>query len=120
MLQLMHDRITDRPMQLGDFSCRFLLLFFSLLTANVFGQNDLKKELRYHPKTLDEALTQLDKKFTDSSKVKIINMTESDFVASTHFSLGRWIRNEWLYNRYFFRLIVTQSDLRKELASKGL
>jgi len=31
-----------------------------------------------------------------------------------------WIRNDWLYNRYLFGLIVTKSELRNDLASKGL
>jgi hypothetical protein len=31
-----------------------------------------------------------------------------------------WIRNDWLYNRRFFGLIVSKSALRKDLNSKGL
>jgi hypothetical protein len=94
-----------------------ILLLFSISS---FGQTYSKRDLKYHPKTFEEALTQLDKMFSDSLKVKIKNMSEDDFAGYTHFGLGMWIRNEWLYDRIFFRLIVTQSPLRKELTAKGL
>ena len=47
-------------------------------------------------------------------------MTENEFIAQTHFTTGMGIRNEWLYNRYFLGLIVTKSELRKDLSAKGL
>ena len=97
-----------------------LILFLLLFSLSSFGQTDLKKELKHHPKTFEESLTQLDKIFSDSTKNQIRNMTESDFVTKTVFSTGIWIRNEWLYDRYFFKLIVQESDLRKELVVKGL
>jgi hypothetical protein len=91
-----------------------------MISMNLFGQNLTKKELKYCPKDLNEALTQLNKITPDSIKVKIISMTENDFIAQTHFTTGMWIRNEWLYNRYLFGLVVTKSELRKDLSAKGL
>lgn len=97
-----------------------LLIITLLFSLNSFGQTNSKKELKHHPKTFEESLTQLDKIFSDSTKIKIKNMTEGDFIGNTHFGIGMWIRNEWLYDRYFFKLIVMKSDLRKELIGKGL
>jgi hypothetical protein len=97
-----------------------ILILGLLLSFNLFGQNLTKKELRYIPKDFNESLTQLDKVIPDSTKTRIKSMTESDFLAQTHFSTGMWIRNYWLYNRYLFGLIVTKSDLRKDLTAKGL
>ena len=97
-----------------------ILIIGLIISVNLFGQNLTKKELKYHPKDFNEALTQLNKITPDSIKVKIISMSENDFIAQTHFSTGMWIRNEWLYNRYLLGLIVTKSELRKHLSAKGL
>ena len=93
-----------------------VLIFFSL---NLLGQVS-KKELRYKPKNFEEAITQLDKHISDSIKNQIKLMTEEEYIGNTHFTTGMSIRNNWLYNRYLFGLIVTKSELRKDLVSKGL
>ena len=97
-----------------------ILILGLVISFSLFGQNLTKKELRYIPKDFNESLTQLNKVIPDSTKTRIKSMTESDFLAQTHFSTGMWIRNYWLYNRYLFGLIVTKSDLRKDLTTKGL
>jgi len=97
-----------------------ILMLGLMISINLFGQDLTKKELKYHPKNLNEALAQLDKITLDSIKAKVISMTENDFIKQTHFTTGRWIRNEWLYNRYLLGLIVTKSELKKELSAKGL
>lgn len=97
-----------------------ILILGLLISFNLLGQNLTKKELRYIPKDFNESLTQLNKVIPDSTKTRIKSMTESDFLAQTHFSTGMWIRNYWLYNRYLFGLIVTKSNLRKDLTTKGL
>ena len=97
-----------------------VLILGLILSFNLFGQNLTKKELRYIPKDFNESLIQLDKVIPDSTKSRIKTMTESDFLAQTHLTTGMWIRNYWLYNRYLFGLIVTKSDLRKDLVTKGL
>ena len=97
-----------------------ILIIGLVISFNLFGQNLTKKELRYIPKDFNESLTQLNKVIPDSTKTRIKSMTESDFLTQTHFSTGMWIRNYWLYNRYLFGLIVTKSDLRKDLTTKGL
>lgn len=97
-----------------------ILLLGLVISFNLFGQNLTKNEFSYIPKDFNESLTQLHKVIPDSTKRKIKSMTESDFLAQTHFSMGMWIRNYWLYNRYLFGLIVTKSDLRKDLTTKGL
>lgn len=90
------------------------------LSFNLLGQNLTKKELRYIPKDFNESLEQLNKVVADSTKTWIKSMSESDFLAETHFSTGMWIREYWLYNRYLFGLVVTKSVLRKDLTTKGL
>jgi hypothetical protein len=97
-----------------------ILVIILVLSVNLFGQSLTKKEMKYIPKDFAEALVQLDKIIPDSSRARIVTMTEHDFLAQTHFTTGMWIRNYWLYNRYLFGLIVTKSDLRKDLFAKGL
>jgi hypothetical protein len=97
-----------------------VLILGLILSFNLFGQNLTKNELRYIPKDFNESLIQLDKVIPDTTKSRIKTMTERDFLAQTHLTTGMWIRNYWLYNRYLFGLIVTKSDLRNDLASKGL
>jgi hypothetical protein len=97
-----------------------ILILGLILSLNLFGQDLARKEMKYKPKDFNESLTQLDRIIPDSTKTKIKSMTENDFIAQTHFSTGMWIRNNWLYDRYLFGLIVTKSDLRKDLTAKGL
>lgn len=47
------------------------------------------------PRTLDDCIAQLDRTIPDSTKAKISLMTEDEFLASSHFSLGLSIRNNW-------------------------
>lgn len=98
----------------------YILLLGLIISINLFGQELTKKEKKYIPEDFSESLEQLDKIIPDSSKNLIKTMTENDFIAQTHLTIGMWIRNYWLYNRYLLGLIVTKSDLRKDLAAKGL
>ena len=95
-----------------------ILLFPILYNSFLYSQNDALYQ--YHPKSFEESLIHLDKLFDDSEKSAISNTPEEEFITNTHFSIGRWIRNEWLYNRYLFGLIVKKSELKKDLESKGL
>lgn len=90
------------------------------ISINLLGQTLAKKELRYRPKNFNESLVHLDKILPDSSRIQIKSIAEDDFMAFTHLTTGMWIRNYWLYNRYIFGIVVTKSDLRKDLTSKGL
>ncbi len=97
-----------------------LILSLLVFSLSSYGQINLNKEFKHHPKTFEESLKHLDKIFSDSTKNQIRNMTEGDFAKRSHFDVGMWIRNEWLYDRYFLKLIVQGSGLRKELVAKGL
>jgi len=59
-------------------------------------EEDIKEDIEM-PKTLNEAMSTLTEFSTDSENdfKEIINQTESSFSATLHFSLGRWIRNNW-------------------------
>jgi len=54
----------------------------------------LKKELRYKPKNLDEAIIELSKFHDDSTKKIILTISEDDFTARKHFGLGMTLRND--------------------------
>ena len=95
------------------------LIILLLLTTSVFGQSSEKAGKIKSPKTLEQAIEQLDLLFPDSSKQQIIELTEKEFLNRTHFSTGMWIRNDWLYKR-FLGFNLGDSDLRKNLISKGL
>jgi hypothetical protein len=62
-------------------------LFFSVLVLR--GQNFSK------PTTIEEAVLLLDKVLEDSTKQKVLTMTEDEFISNSHFGLGMWIRNNW-------------------------
>jgi len=70
----------------------YLILTVFLVTSQIFGQ-EVNKD--YKPKNLDEAITQLDILFPDSTKQKISRMEEREFLGSAHMSTGMWIRNNW-------------------------
>ena len=76
---------------------RVLLLTILLhLTVGIaFGQDNSKSDLKYKPVNLDEAVLQLEKIHHDTTKQKIIAMTEDQFIAGSHMGLGMWIRNNW-------------------------
>ncbi|WP_286735513.1 MULTISPECIES: DUF6794 domain-containing protein [Sphingobacterium] len=78
----------------------------SLLKAFKLKENKLKKEIRqrmnadtiagiYIPKNLDDCFVQIDSFWDDSTKNKIREMTESEFMAGSHFGFGMWMRNNW-------------------------
>ena len=72
-------------------SLPFLFLFAFSWT---FGQSDSKKE-NYKPVSLEEAVEQLKFIHHDSTKNKILIMTEDEFLGNAHFGLGMWMRNNW-------------------------
>ncbi|MCH5598099.1 DUF6794 domain-containing protein [Niabella ginsengisoli] len=59
------------------------------------GQQPPKADLKYKPKNLEEAISQLDKIHHDTTKQQILAMTEDQFIGNSHFGLGIWIRNNW-------------------------
>tara|TARA_R110000868_G_scaffold89829_3_gene249810 strand:- start:710 stop:1093 length:384 start_codon:yes stop_codon:yes gene_type:complete len=59
------------------------------------GQEYSRKELKYKPVNLNEAVIQLKKIHNDSIKQKILTMSEEEFVLNSHMGLGMWIRNNW-------------------------
>lgn len=59
------------------------------------AQELTKNELNYKPVNLDEAVDQLMLIHQDSTKQKILEMSEDEFVARSHFGLGMWMRNNW-------------------------
>ncbi len=72
-----------------------VLLFTFVVISTTTGQEYSKKELRYKPTTLNEAVVQLNKIHPDSLKQTILAMTEQVFLRGSHFGLGMWIRNKW-------------------------
>lgn len=49
------------------------------------------------PNNIDDCIKQLHEIISVEQKEKIRQMEEKDFVISSHFGLGLWIRNNWLY-----------------------
>lgn len=93
-----------------------LVLFFAI---KLLPQEIETADPDYKPKNLNEAISQLDVIYPDSTKQKIMGMTENEFVGITHFTTGLWIRNEWLYNRSL-DFNTGESELRKSLDTLGL
>lgn len=50
----------------------------------------------YKPKTKKECFAQLDEMLSEAGKKAIV---EAEDIIEFHFTLGLWIRNNWLYDR---------------------
>jgi len=66
-----------------------------LLHLGLYGQGISKKELKYKPVNLDEAVLQLIKILPDTTQQSFFSMDENEFFMNTHMGLGLWIRNNW-------------------------
>lgn len=70
----------------------------------------------YIPKNLSEAIIEVNKFYSDSSKTEIRKMTEDEFVGQYHMGSGLWIRNNWALwkgsrlSRYFNRKGIKHPD----------
>lgn len=71
---------------------KYLILTVFLVTNQLPGQ-EVNKD--YKPINLNEAIIQLDLIFPDSTKQKISQMEEREFLGKAHLSTGMWIRNNW-------------------------
>lgn len=69
-----------------------IILFFAF--SITFGQTVSKKE-NYKPVNLEQAVEQLKIIHHDTTKQKILNMTEDEFMGGAHMGLGMWMRNNW-------------------------
>jgi len=63
---------------------------FLAVVLNAQSANEIKI-----PKNLEEAISELDRMLSAESKNEIINKTEDEFAASSHFGIGTWMRNNW-------------------------
>ena len=89
---------------------RILSIFLCLISLAALGKG--KK-----PANLDEALLYFEKKWTDKQKEEFRLKDEKKVVSDMHFSVGVWIRNEWLYGNkdtalvnYFNRMGIDQPN----------
>ncbi len=74
---------------------KYVLIFTLLFTFSCKSVNNNSSNEDYIPKNLVEAVAQLEIIHNDSTKKVIIEMTEKEYVGSTHFGTGMWIRNNW-------------------------
>jgi len=81
-----------------------IFIFISLLIIqNGLGQskNEIPISQRdsingvYIPKDLKDSFSQINIFWSDSVKIKVKAMKESDFVNNSHFGFGMWMRNNW-------------------------
>jgi hypothetical protein len=68
-----------------------VLLALVLVTGLASGKHYKK----IHPKDLNEAIMKLDDAYSDKTKKEIFDMTESEYLAKSHFSTALWIRYNW-------------------------
>lgn len=90
-----------------------IILLFTFSSAS--GQADSKRE-NYKPLNLEEAVAQLKIIHDDTTKKKILEMSESEFLRGAHFGLGMWMRNNWglwkgkTLAKYFYSIGVYHPD----------
>jgi hypothetical protein len=49
----------------------------------------------YIPKDIEDCIAQINSFWTESTKLKMKNLTENEFSAKLHLSFGMWMRNNW-------------------------
>jgi len=70
----------------------------------------------YIPENLEDCFVQINSFWDDSTKVKVKNWTEKDFLGNAHFGFGRWMRNNWQLwggsrlSKYFNELGIYHPD----------
>ena len=64
----------------------------------------------YIPKDINDCIAQIDKLWNDSTKLEVKKMSEDEFIGTSHFGIGLWIRNNWNLWRNF-RLTVYFNNL---------
>ncbi len=75
---------------------KILIIFIAILSPYItLGQKPTKYKKHYIPKNINECLTQLDNIISDSTKQKILQYSENEFIGLFHFSLGMYIRDKW-------------------------
>ena len=68
------------------------VLMALIIVTGLAARNNHKKN---HPKDLNEAIIKLDNVYSDKTKKEIFDMTESEYLAKSHFSTALWIRYNW-------------------------
>lgn len=71
-----------------------ILIILLFASSSILAQTESKKE-NYKPLNLEEAVEQLNIIHHDSTKHKILNMKEEEFLGGAHMGLGMWMRNNW-------------------------
>ena len=80
----------------------------------MFSQNINKRELKKRPKSIEEAIDQIGKVYTDSAKVNIRQFNEEYFIYISHSSIGDYIVHYWPNN------FLSKSKLGLEFNKKGV
>jgi hypothetical protein len=74
------------------------------------------KEEIYIPIDLNDCMRELDSMLVRSDKLNIENMSEEKFLAISHFRLGMWMRNNWIFRagsvllKYFYTQGIYHPD----------
>lgn len=73
-----------------------ILVVFSFFKCGIISYSYKSRiEGNYIPRNLNEAIYEIDKKVSDSTKNSIKQMSENDFATESHFGTGKGIRNDW-------------------------
>lgn len=73
----------------------YLILFTLCSCGSISDSFKSHIDGEYIPKNLNDAISELDKNISDSSKILIKKMYEEDFLSESHFGDGMVIRNNW-------------------------
>lgn len=78
------------------YKIKLYLILFTLCSCGSISDS-FKSHIdgEYIPKNLNDAISELDKNISDSSKILIKKMSEEDFLSESHFGRGKAIRNNW-------------------------
>lgn len=73
-----------------------ILVLLSLFNCGIINDSYKSRiDGNYIPRNLNDAISEIEKQFSDSTKNSIKQMSENDFIAESHFGTGKRIRNNW-------------------------
>lgn len=79
-----------------------IVLIIVLINSAAFGQNNNNARFQadsidgvYIPMNLEDCFKQIDSFLDDSTKLKIKQWTEDEFMGNAHMGFGMWMRNNW-------------------------
>ncbi len=78
---------------------RFLSVLAMAVMLVCSGVNAQNTKTSYQPKTISEAVFQLNEVLSEAQKADVRGVTEEEFMLGTKSALAKWVQQNWLYTK---------------------